>query len=197
MFVIVLFLAAMYAFMGMNAFAMQFLALLGASTVISTLSFDFMDNGGAFLFALPFTRRQYVAEKYLISYGGGLAGLLLGLVVVAIGSVTGHPTTSDELFPYICVGVLIVVMMVSLMIPLEIKFGSEQSRTALFAVFAAVIIVAVLVGKVLPEAVLARIVVFLMGLSKLQIGCGIGVVAVVLMTISVLLSTHFILKKEF
>ena len=65
MFIIVVFLTAMYGIMGLGAFAMQFLSLMGTTICLSTIAYDNMDNGTAFLFALPFTRKQYVAEKYL------------------------------------------------------------------------------------------------------------------------------------
>ncbi|MCR4999279.1 MAG: ABC-2 transporter permease [Lachnospiraceae bacterium] len=197
LYIVVLALAVMYAVMGMHAFAMEFMALLGASSVISTLSYDFMDNGGTFLFALPFTRRQYIAEKYLISYGGGLVGMLLGSLVVLAGIAMGQPIAVDEIFTYIVVGVMITAFMVSFMIPLEIKFGAEQSRTAMFAVMAAVMIAAVIIARILPESVVARVAVYLQSLTDLQMGLGIGLFAVVFTTISVLLSLHFIQKKEF
>ena len=197
LFLVVGFLAIMYAFLGMHAFAMQFLGLLGASSVVSTLSYDFMDNGGTFLFALPFTRRQYLAEKYLISFGGGVVGIWIGLLVVAAGVATGNPISGDELVTYLTVGVLIANFMVCFMIPLEIKFGAEQSRTAMFAVLACVLIIAVLVAKILPEAVVARLVVFFLCLSDVQIIAGIVVICLALLGISVFLSNLFIKKKEF
>ena len=197
LYIVVLALAVMYAVMGMYVFAMQFMALLGASSVVSTLSYDLMDNGGTFLFALPFTRRQYIAEKYLISFGGGLAGMLLGVLVVLTGIAMGQPISLDEMFTYLMVGLLIVVFMVGFMIPLEIKFGAEQSRTAMFAVMAAVMIAAVIIARILPESIVARVVVYLASLTDVQIAGGVGLIAVVLTTISVLLSLHFIQKKEF
>ena len=197
LYIVVLALAVMYAVMGMYVFAMQFMALLGASSVVSTLSYDLMDNGGTFLFALPFTRRQYIAEKYLISFGGGLAGMLLGVLVVLTGIAMGQPISLDEMFTYLMVGLLIVVFMVGFMIPLEIKFGAEQSRTAMFAVMAAVMIAAVIIARIMPESIVARVVVYLASLTDVQIAGGVGLIAVVLTTISVLLSLHFIQKKEF
>ena len=172
LFLVVGLLAIMYAFMGMQAFAMQFLGLLGASSVVSTLSYDLMDNGGAFLFALPFTKKQYIAEKYLISFAGGFIGLLLGLLVVAVGFLTGNPIPSEDLIPYLAAGICIIVGMVAMMIPLEIKFGAESSRTAMFAVVAAVLIAVVVISKIIPKSVAARVLVFAMGLSDLQIVLG-------------------------
>ncbi len=196
-FFVVAFLAVMYAVLGMHAFAMQFLGLLGASSVVGTLSYDFMDNGGTFLFALPFTRRQYLAEKYLISIGGGVVGLLVGLLVVGFGVLTGAPIDHGEFFAYVAVGVLVAVVMVCFMIPLEIKFGAEQSRTAMFAAIAGVFIAAVVIAKILPEAIVARIVVFLMHLSQAQLVAGLVGICVVLVAISVFLSDLFLKKKEF
>ncbi|MBQ5386077.1 MAG: ABC-2 transporter permease, partial [Lachnospiraceae bacterium] len=139
----------------------------------------------------------YLAEKYLISIGGGVVGLLVGLLVVGFGVLTGTQINHGEFFAYMAVGVLVAVVMVSLMIPLEIKFGAEQSRTAMFAVIAGVFIAAVVIAKILPEAIVARIVVFLMHLSQAQLVAGLVGICVVLVAISVFLSGLFIKKKEF
>ena len=138
-----------------------------------------------------------MVEKYLISFAGGLVGWVLGILVAVISAVLGNPIPSDELIPYILVGVCIIVVMVDTMIPLEIKFGAENSRTALFAVMAAIVIAIVVITKILPASVVAGVVGFLAGLSELQLVLGILLVCTALTVISVALSFAFIKKKEF
>ena len=49
--------------------------IVTAIFAITTISYDEFDNGLAFLMTLPVTRKQYVAEKYLLG-----AGLTLSLI---------------------------------------------------------------------------------------------------------------------
>ena len=195
-FLVVGLLVVVYAMMGMGAFAMQFMSLMGTTIAISTASFDSMDNGSAFLFALPFTRRQYVTEKYLFSVGGGVVGMLIGTIIVIISQLTGA-AAAESVLPYVGAGIIVNVVMVSVMLPLDIKFGSERSRTAMFAFVAAILIIAYLIAKLVPITVLERIGGFLISRSVAELGLGLAVFAIVLLAISLLVSFHIIEKKEY
>ena len=51
---------------------------------ISTISYDEYDNGNAFLFTLPFTRKEYVLSKYLFGLLLCMFGSLLGSSLVIV-----------------------------------------------------------------------------------------------------------------
>ena len=46
-----------------RVFAIAYMTFVGTLFALSTISYDEADNGNAFLFALPISRRGYVAEK--------------------------------------------------------------------------------------------------------------------------------------
>ena len=57
-------------FMGASidgAFIVSYLTMLGTIIAIGTITYDEYDNGYAFLMTLPFDRKTYVKDKYLIS----------------------------------------------------------------------------------------------------------------------------------
>ena len=51
---------------GSVSFATGYFTIVTAIFAITTISYDEFDNGLAFLMTLPVTRKQYVAEKYLL-----------------------------------------------------------------------------------------------------------------------------------
>ena len=56
---------------GSVSFATGYFTIVTAIFAITTISYDEFDNGLAFLMTLPVTRKQYVAEKYLLSRAYG------------------------------------------------------------------------------------------------------------------------------
>ena len=91
-----------------TSFPIGFLGFVGALFSLSSISYDEFDNGNAFLFSLPITRKDYVLEKYIFGLISGIMSLLLGTVIslVAIGiTKTGSFNeiflTAGSLFPTI------------------------------------------------------------------------------------------------
>ena len=70
-----------------TSFPIGFLGFVGALFSLSSISYDEFDNGNAFLFSLPITRKDYVLEKYIFGLISGIMFLLLGTVIslVVIG----------------------------------------------------------------------------------------------------------------
>ena len=95
----------------------------------SSIAYDEYDNGFPFLFSLPFSRREYVAEKYALSavLSFGIWVITVAFNVVYSVVVQKHPITSDNLFVYISV-LLLAVLPMCITLPLRFKFGSENGR---------------------------------------------------------------------
>ena len=70
-----------------TSFPIGFLGFVGSLFSLRSISYDEFDNGNAFLFSLPITRKDYVLEKYIFGLISGMTSLLLGTVIslVAIG----------------------------------------------------------------------------------------------------------------
>lgn len=110
-------------------FLVGYTAVLCSFLLLTTFSFDEFENGSAFLFTLPISRKDYVAEKYLF-------GILLATVPFALMSVLSwaamavrHPEMS--LIQYlisISAGPPMAYLLLALEIPIQIKFGQTKSR---------------------------------------------------------------------
>lgn len=117
------------------SFAISYMTIVFSIFTLSTISYDEYDNGMAYLFTLPFSREEYVREKYVF-------GILLTAGALAAVSVLNFfiflfKNASFEIGEWLTgVGVsfLVSVLILALTIPLQLKFGAERSRIAMIGV---------------------------------------------------------------
>lgn len=162
---------------------------------LSTISYDEFDNGSAFLFTLPISRKSYAEEKYvlalLLSLGSWIITVLLAIIL------TKSPT-SETLVPAAIIFLAMLILQ-AVMIPLQIKFGGEKGRIALIAVVSLLALVCIGIGKLL-EMLGVDIFTALDHLPSVSTGVlliiAAAVVAVILL-ISMQISISIMNKKEF
>lgn len=123
-------------FISMNGeFVIGYLIFVGSFFALSTISYDEYDNGYAFLFTLPVDRKGYVKEKYLLFIGLSIfTGILSFGLMYGYRSVVQENREIQDLLFTVGAVFLAVCFMMSLMLPLQLKFGSEKSRIALVTV---------------------------------------------------------------
>ncbi len=128
-------------------------AVMGVIYAFNTISYDSYENGYSFLFTLPVSRKLYAAEKYVLavifSLGASLAG---GVVVEIVKGDISHFLSN-------CLSYLlmwaVVLWMPIVMLPLQLKFGAENSRIVTILVFgicAAVVYLAMSSKGIVEEA---------------------------------------------
>lgn len=125
--------------MGMTmdgTFLVGYLTMLSTITAVSTISYDEFDNGMAFLMTLPFTRKTYVREKYLFSLLSAAAAWCVGLALYGVGAAMRHsPIALGDELPMLLAILPVLYLSAAVMIPLQLKYGSEKSRIVLFILF--------------------------------------------------------------
>lgn len=177
-----------------------YIAILCSYLVVGTFGYDAFENGYAYLFTLPISRKDYVVEKFVF---GALLTTLPFLVVSAISWVILVVQGSGMRFGEYCLSVVISLplafLMLALEIPLQIKFGQEKSR----------IVSVVLIGGMsaamgvfssLNEIAGVDMAEVLSSIAGLGIGGSILMVAIVLVVLLLLsykISCWLIEKKEF
>lgn len=181
-----------------------YMAILGAMLTMGTLSYDEFEGGYTYLFTLPVTRRMYVREKYLFCIGGAAVGTLAGLVIsLAVSAARGQLMTTN-IADLIISGVLsmcvISAVMIGIVVPARLKFGSEKSRLVLFVAFALIAGGAVAVtqsGSFLPQGIaqsISSIAAFMNSYAGLAAGI---LVMVILILISERISEKVMEQKEY
>ncbi len=116
------------------SFIMGYLCFVMPLFALSTISYDEFDNGSAFLFSLPISRKSYVVEKYCFGLLLGIGALILGAVLtVVVETVKGAEDLTETLtaLPFIFCAMTVLL---SVFIPVQIKFGGEKSRFVIIAI---------------------------------------------------------------
>lgn len=190
---------------GLN-FVFGYIMILMGMTATMTISYDEANNGMAFLMTLPFTKKQYVLEKYLI---GGItiaAGVLLGMILVGISAVL-HPFTAGEWAAILWQGLIFVmigVFFLSVSIPIQLKLGGEKGRVAVYMTVMLAVFGTVIGIKLMEQhnpALLRTVFEWIQNMMEtfgmgILAGTGIASTALVIL-LTVCISLHIMEKKEF
>lgn len=199
-FLIIIVLAVFMAAAAEDAsYIISYLSLVGSLFTLSSVSYDEFDNGNLFLFSLPFTRKEYVLEKYGfgIILGGGfwLLASLLGILSQFIKSQTipGHTLA-------VAVGTLPAVFIIlALSLPIQLKYGAEKGRIALLGLFGVIVIFG-LVGPKFSDMLgfdLAGIINRAALLNPQMLSAAILAFSVLLLLLSCKISIRIVMKKDF
>ncbi len=149
---IYLMLAVWFTAMHNDGFGFPFLMMMATILTVSTISIDETDHGQTHLFTLPFERKTYVEEKFVL--GGILTATSIALatacsVLRMLISPDGSASDLGMLaFFSLCGGAVFL----ALMIPIRIRFGGDQGRIMLYVGFALISLVCVLIARVIPGA---------------------------------------------
>lgn len=181
---------------GDGLFVVMYCTLLGAFFSLSTISYDEYGNGYPFLFTLPVTRKKYALEKYLFGFltGGSiwLAATLMELLL--------NPQWRENTSMWLAVSMsvfLVLMIMLLVMIPVQLKFGSEKGR-----IFMIIVVVIGIVGiqsflSIFKEINLEAGITFLVGLPVGVLVALALLVFVLAGAISMAVSIRIVEKKEF
>lgn len=171
-FLVLLFIMIAFVFIsGMDAsFFMGYLPFLLMIAAMSTITYDEFDNGMAFLMVLPISRKLYVQEKYLFGGVLGFTGLASAFVLFLISEINkgSSMTFTQYVLLFLCF-LAFVILFLCLMIPIQLKFGSEKGRIVLFIIFFGIIGMVYLVSKI-TDKIPAQVIEVFRGIQKLPFG---------------------------
>lgn len=181
-------------------FPLGFLSFIALLFTVSTISYDDFNNGNAFLFTLPITRKNYVVEKYVL-------GLLFGCITWIFATILGLILTllkdSLPVVDLVQSAFFILTMMIMLqaiMIPFQFKFGGDKGRIAMIATFGAltVILLAIVKGSdILFHIDLLRLLGSLPSIGKGVLILIMLFIALLMTLFSMKISCNIMNKKEY
>ncbi len=182
-----------------GTFTVGYLTMLAAIVAVGTISYDEFDNGFAFLMTLPVDRKTYVQEKYLFSLILAAVAWCFGVVLYCIQSVIRHNglVLTEEL-PMLLALIPVLYLSTSIIIPLQLRYGSEKSRTVLFIIFGIIAVLVFGIGKMFGGSnIPAELAKMLEGMPPFAVVVVLTVVSVLIAGVSCLLSIRIMEKKEF
>ena len=195
-------MGAVFGIMDANpSFVVSYMTIFFTIFTISTISYDEYDNGFAFLLTLPATRQQYVHEKYifsLIMMGGAWAG---GMAVsILLGLIWRPEGGFSELYGTSWIFIILGAVMVSVLVPLKLKFEGEKGRLVIPVVCLGGVLIFFLAYKyidILPDGFTEKVIDMAKDLGTVGIAMVSVVAAVVVFAVSWLCSLRIMKKREF
>ncbi|MDO4276459.1 MAG: ABC-2 transporter permease [Eubacteriales bacterium] len=181
-------------------FFVSYVTMISGILVLNTISYDDMDKGMMFIFTLPVTRNEYVKEKYVFGILAGMGGWIMALVLGTLWNISQNRTISMGEWLIACFpGVLIIVFILTVLIPLQLKFGSENSRLVMIIAMAGCAgVVAVIVAVIKKLGVdTAGMIAKINAMSLPVLGLIVALICVACLVVSAGISTRIIYKKEF
>ena len=182
---------------GSVSFATGYFTIVTAIFAITTISYDEFDNGLAFLMTLPVTRKQYVAEKYLL--GAGLTAAAWGIATIT-GVICKGVAELQGCLSETIIGSLIYIplalLMLAVSLPLVIHFGAEKGRyiaMVMWAIIFAVVYILIKTMGLSADAVDA----WLNGLNRGMVLAGVVLFTVIVYMGSFGIGVRLMEKKEF
>ena len=129
------------------SFIIGYISVVSAMFTLSSISYDEFDNGSAFLFSLPISRKDYVIEKYM--FGLIISGASLSLsTLVAVGAAIIRRINLVSETLVTASGVLAVLLgMLAVMIPVVLKYGGEKGRVAIIGFIGVIFVIGLLAVK--------------------------------------------------
>lgn len=119
-------------------FAIIYLVICVGIFSASTITYDEFDNGYSFLFTLPFSRKMYVIEKYVLSLLSCIVPWFIATLLVGLGQRILLPSANlAELILNTVSSPFVLLFMLSFSLPLQLRFGAEKGRIALFIMYGA------------------------------------------------------------
>lgn len=139
-----------------STFIISYVPFIFCLYVMSSINYDEFDNGFSFLMTLPVTRKTYVTEKYIFGMcmsviGSLLAGSLATIQEMIDSGIEGSKIWLPEGAFTMAVVIMILGISLGIMIPIQLKFGSEKGRIVLFGIAIAIIGTGYLIGKYSAE----------------------------------------------
>ena len=133
-------------------FVMSYFTVVLSFFGMSTAAFDDMDNGMAFLMTLPVTRKKYLKEKYFFSAAVSVAAWGIALILmVATSLIRRIPLVPEEIYLLSLAAISVGMLLLTIGLPIQLKFGSEKSRIASAILFGVIFLFCFFAGKLMAQ----------------------------------------------
>lgn len=122
---------------GAHSFIIGYATMIGILLAITTVSYDEYDKSIVYLMTFPAGRKAYVAEKYVLMFGCGLAGLAIS----SLFCMMLYRDIAMQILMEAAVIYMLMLIVQFIMLPLQLKFGGDKGRMVLLALLAVAMVV--------------------------------------------------------
>ena len=180
------------------SFVIAYMTVIFSSMAVSTISYDNYENGAAFFFTLPVSRKGYVREKYVLSMILVVVSLIAASLLSVVTGIARKTPINMDFLVTVLVTFLFAVLAVSYMMPIHLKYRADKSKLVIMLGIGIFILIAFFVVRFLTLWVDIEEYSDYMIRNKLpMVIVGMFVLAAVFLTISYNISIRIMEKKEF
>ena len=167
-----------------GTFILSYLPMLMIIVMIGTISYDEYDNGYRFLMTLPIDSKVYVSEKYIFCIAGTLVSCIAATLIYLTSQALKGINVNIE-------------SNISILLPLQIKYGAEKSRVTLLVVVGIIAALIFVLKKIVNFETLMNILHYFDQIADWIIIL-IGIMSVLIaLLVSYLISYDIMKNKEF
>ncbi|WP_455684479.1 ABC-2 transporter permease [Thomasclavelia sp.] len=200
-FLVVGLLAIFFAVTQTNSFfVISYVTVVSSMFVISSISYDEFNNGNTFLFTLPISKKTYVREKYLLGISLSIGAWLIAVLLVGSSNIIkGTEFLMGEWLLSCAVILLIAMVMLSVIIPVQLKFGQNKGNVAMLLAMGGIFVIGYAFIK-FASLMKIDIVAMVNALSTMGLAGLVGIFILIVLIISIgsyLLSCKIMYNKEF
>lgn len=188
-------IGAIMGFSTDGSFVIGFLTMTCAILTVGTISYDEFDNGYPFLFTLPITKKTYVTGKYIFCMLGGLIGFGVSVMVFICCTFIKESAFSVSDLSDTAAFIPVLGLIVALMLPIQLKFGTEKGRIAILVIGGSFWAVGDLLMKHLPDKFQPSA--LLSQFTERTLTAFIIIFCLAALAVSYLISLHIMKKKEY
>lgn len=161
--------------------------------LISTFSYDDFNNFNAFAVTLPCKRDDIVKSKYLTGLILLITSTILGGIISITTGLLNNEINWSETFSSLTGCIFTILILMSLMMPIIYKFGSEKGRILLFSLSFIFVGVITLIARLID---LKSFSIWLESLGNLLYFI-LPIIIILILLISYFVSCDIYRKKEF
>ena len=166
--------------------------IIAVSLVITTFAIDERCGWPKFALTMPISKMAYVAAKYITAVVLCLAGVLFGTIVaVAAGSIAGN-FDLPLMWENFAAGIIAALIFSGIIIPLMLKFGTENARIILIGIVGVPSLALWAIGRKVDLDGIE-----ITSDAEIAIGICLVVATIIINVVSYFISLRIMNKKEF
>lgn len=183
----------------MITFGVSYLMIMFLMFTLSTITYDEYDNGYAFLFTLPISRKLYVKEKYVFcALISTVVCVINSVLILVLTLIRENPESALDLLIACLAAFATGMVMMAIMIPVQLKFGSEKRQLAMVIGFVGLFLLFFLGSWFMDHfEVPKQLMKMVVELPLAMVICLCIVLIAVAVVISYVISVRIMEKKEF
>lgn len=200
-FIMMLVIAIIIAFSSNNpSFVLGYMTFFISIIALSTINYDEFNNGYTFLFTLPFTKKDYTLEKYILTYLTAFISWIFSMLLSAILYIIldGSYNVRDGLIEGIST-LMIFIIILSIMLPIKLKAGIEKSNIVQSLLMGIIFIFILGINLILDlfNIDLSSLIIFLERINIYNLILALFIIVTIITVISYFISIKIMDKKEF